>query len=100
MKFIMTVILLYACQSINAQQSKTEMWSERIDDDDDAFFKVGFLITLKAPSLSKLNMLSDSFHMEVSKMGGTMEISSCYGMQSEAYRSNLPFNRILIVIYI
>lgn len=82
-------------RKLKRQQSKTEMWSERIDDDDDAFFKVGFLITLKAPSLSKLNMLSDSFHMEVSKMGGTMEISSCYGMQSEAYRSNLPFNRIL-----
>lgn len=79
-------------RKLRRQRNETEIWADRIENDDDIFYNVGFLMTLKAKKLSDLNLKTDAL-FKIAQDGGIL-ISNCYGMQKEAFQSNLPFNEV------
>lgn len=79
-------------RKLRKQLRKATEWAEKSENDDDIFFDVGFLLTIKAPSLQELNLKSDSFFKAGTKVG--MLLSNCYGLQEEAYKANMPFNTV------
>ncbi|MCR5837027.1 MAG: hypothetical protein K6G88_11020 [Lachnospiraceae bacterium] len=79
-------------RKLRSQRRKTENWADKIEGGDDSFYRVGFLITIAAESLSKLNLMSDTLQKTAQEKG--MLLSSCYSVQSEAFKSNMPMNRI------
>ena len=56
------------------------------------WYEVGFLFTIMRDSLEQLNLASSDF-VSLAKETG-IELSSCYGMQAEAFLSNGPYNKI------
>lgn len=79
-------------RKIRRKMQKTEQWADKIDGDEEAFYKVGFLVEVKATTLKELNIACDKLHMEATEAG--IMLSGCYGCQVEAFKSNLPFNRV------
>lgn len=75
------------------QFKETNTWADQVESGEEKFFDVGFLFTISARNMEALNTLSDDFRNEAISKG--IEISSCYGVQSEAFLSNLPFNKCL-----
>lgn len=80
-------------RKLKKQLRKATEWAEKSENDDDIFFDVGFLVTIKAPSLQELNLKSDSLFKAGTKAG--MLLSNCYGLQEEAYKTNMPFNTVI-----
>lgn len=80
-------------RKLRRQRSDTEKWAEKAENDEELYYSVGFLLTIKAESFSELNLKSDSFFKAASKK--SILISNCYGLQEEAYKSNMPFNTII-----
>lgn len=77
-------------RKIGMQYRETEDWASKVERGDNSFYKVGFVFTLRADSFEKLNIITDEFHSLALQKG--LMISSCYGVQSEAYLSNSPCN--------
>lgn len=65
--------------------------AEKVEDGDKQFFKVGFLFTFFADSVEEMNKITDDFRSIA--LNKKMDISNCYGAQSEAYLANAPLNR-------
>lgn len=78
-------------RKLRGEYNDTEIWAKKVESGDEAFFNVGFIFSLFANSIDQLNKVSDSFRAQALSKG--MDIANCYGVQSEAYLSNLPFNR-------
>ena len=77
-------------RKLQGQYADTNAWAEKVDAGEVRFYEVGFVFSLRANSLEELNKASDSFRAIA--LEKAMEISSCYGLQSEAYLSNAPLN--------
>lgn len=73
-----------------AQTREVSEWASEIESGENSFFEVGFLFSIYADSLQDLNKLSDSFYAEALSKG--IVISGCYGLQTESYALNGPFN--------
>ena len=74
------------------QEAEVTRWADEVDNGNKKFFDVGFLFTFVAESVDKLNDITDSFRtLAVNKK---MDISNCFGVQSEAFLANMPFNRV------
>lgn len=78
-------------RKLQGQYSETNAWAEMVEAGEASFYQVGFLFTLRAESLEELNKVSDSFHTLA--LGRSIGITSCYGVQSEAYLSNAPLDQ-------
>lgn len=78
-------------RKLEGQYRETESWAEKVENGDEKFFNVGFLFTLYAEDVETLNKQSDLFKSEA--LGKGIIITSCYGVQAEAYESNMPMNR-------
>ncbi len=76
-------------RKLSGQESEANMWAREVENGENKFFHVGFLFSLYADSLQELNKLSDSFYAEA--LSKNILISSCYGMQAEAYALNGPY---------
>lgn len=79
-------------RKLQGQIADVEHWASRIESGDNDFYEVGFLFSIRADSVEELNLLSDSFHLKAKEK--LMEVSSCYGVQPEAYLSNGPYNSV------
>lgn len=79
-------------RKLSKQKMKAENWAELIENEDDTFFDVGFLIAIMSDDLSKLALKSDTLRDEAKKKG--ILLSGCFGVQKEAFLSILPFNHI------
>lgn len=75
---------------LEGQQHETEKWAELIETGENSFYEVCFVISIYAKSLEELNLLSDTLHTKAVAKG--YELSSCYGLQAEAYKANAPMN--------
>lgn len=83
-------------RKLNGQRKETTRWAMEVEEGDEVFFNVGFLFTLEAESLERLNILSDDFrNAAISK---NMQLSSMYAMQAEAFETNMPLNRKVNII--
>lgn len=78
-------------RKLGAQKRKVRKWADQVDEDDKKFFFVGFLFEFIAESVEELNRITDDFR--ILAMSKKMDISNCYGVQSEAFLANLPLNR-------
>lgn len=77
-------------RKLRRQRRETEKMAEKVENSEDVLFRVGFLITIKSDSLSNLNLMSDELRKRAEKKD--VKISGCYGVQKEAFFSNLPLN--------
>lgn len=77
---------------LSRQEDEVTKWADQVDVGDKKFFNVGFLFTFVAESVEELNKITDSFRSLA--LNKKMDISNCYGVQSEAFLSNMPFNRV------
>lgn len=78
-------------RKLNGKLRETEGWAERIETGENSLYHVYFLFILQAASLEELNYESDSFRNLAKEKQVT--ISSCYGVQPEAFLSGMPLNR-------
>jgi len=65
--------------------------ADKVERDGVHFYKAGFLFVFAAESVEKLNRMTDDFRAVA--LNKKMDISNCYGSQSEAYISSMPLNR-------
>lgn len=78
-------------RKLRGQYRETERLAEEVESGNEKFFYVRFLFTLIADDLERLNKLSDEFRgLALNKQ---IAITSTYGVQAEAFVSNLPLNR-------
>lgn len=82
-------------RKLEGQYHETESWAEKVESGDEKFFNVGFLFTIYAEDVETLNKLSDLF--KSAALGKGLGITSCYGVQAEAYESNMPLNKKISV---
>lgn len=78
-------------RKIGTQFAETDAWAKEAESSRNSYFKMRFLFTLRAESLKDLNDLSDQFRQEAQR--SSVDITSCFGVQSEAFLSNGPFNK-------
>lgn len=78
-------------RKLNGKLHETEGWAERIETGENSLYHVYFLFVLQASSLEELNYESDSFRNLAKEKQIT--ISSCYGVQPEAFLSGMPLNK-------
>lgn len=78
-------------RKLRGQYQDAEMWAEKVESGEEKFFNVGFLFTLYADSIEELNIESDKFRTKALNRG--IYITGTFGVQPEAYLSNMPFNR-------
>lgn len=75
-------------RKLTSQYSDLEHWAIEVETGENSFYEVGFLFTLRAPDLQALTRLCDNFHsLGLEK---SIELSACFGVQPEAYMSNVP----------
>ena len=77
---------------LGEQEAEVTEWAKAVEIGDKKFFNVGFLFTFVGESVEELNKITDSFRSLA--LNKKMDISNCYGVQSEAFLSNMPFNRV------
>ncbi len=82
-------------RQLKDQFIETTEWARENETGHNKFFNAGFLFSLYATSIPELNNISDTFRSLASKK--TIEISSCYAAQAEAYLANAPMNKVHIV---
>lgn len=78
-------------RKLGHQVNETTKWATEVEAGDKKFFYAGFLFTFFAESVDELDKKTDRFRMIA--LNKKMDISNCYGVQSEAFLSNLPLNR-------
>lgn len=78
-------------RKLNGKLRETEGWAERIETGENSLYHVYFLFVLSASSLEELNYESDSFRNLAKEK--QIAISSCYGVQPEAFLSGMPLNK-------
>lgn len=83
-------------RKLRGQRNETARWATEVEQGDDKFFNVGFLFTLEAESLEKLNTLSDDFRNAA--LSKSIQVSSLYAIQAEAFESNMPLNRKVNIV--
>lgn len=79
-------------RKLNSQFSETEGWAQAVECGENSFYNVGFLFSIHAESLEGLNKLSDDFRGKA--LNKSIDVSSCFGVQAEAYLSNAPLCKI------
>lgn len=79
-------------RKLRTKYSETTAWAEAVESGDVKFYETGFLFTLQADDYLSLNKASDSFVSKAKDTG--IELVSCFGMQSEAFMTNMPMNTI------
>lgn len=77
-------------RKLAAQISEVNEWAGEVETGENKFFEVNFLFSLAADSLLELNKMSDSFYNEALARG--IQVTSCYGLEAEAYALNSPLN--------
>lgn len=80
-----------AVRKLWQQEQETTNWASEVETGNKKFYYCGFLFTFYADSVEELNKITDSFR--ATAINKQMDISNCYGVQGEAYLSNLPLNR-------
>lgn len=83
-------------RKLEGQYRETEQWARKVEDGDEKFFNVGFIFSILARDLETLNKESDNFRNVA--IGKQITISNCYGVQAEAYASNMPLNRKVSIV--
>lgn len=78
-------------RKLGHQVNETTKWATEVEAGDKKFFYAGFLFTFSADTVEELDKKTDQFRMLA--LNKKMDISNCYGVQSEAFLSNLPLNR-------
>lgn len=78
-------------RKLGHQVRETTQWATEVEAGDKKFFYAGFLFTFFGDSVEELDKKTDTFRMLA--LNKKMDISNCYGVQSEAFLSNLPLNR-------
>lgn len=77
-------------RKLASQISEVNEWAGEVETGENKFFEVNFLFSLSADSLQELNKMSDSFYNEALARG--IQVTSCYGLEAEAYALNSPLN--------
>jgi len=77
-------------RKLAAQISEVNEWAGEVETGENKFFEVNFLFSLAADSIQELNKTSDSFYNEALARG--IQVTSCYGLEAEAYALNSPLN--------
>ncbi len=75
-------------RKLTSQYADVEQWAIEVETGENTFYEVGFLFTLRAPSLTALNRACDNFH--TLGLEKSIELSACYAAQPEAFLSNVP----------
>lgn len=78
-------------RKLRAKYHEAEAWQSDVESGETKFYRVGYLFSIRADTLEELNKKSDEFNALAKSM--YMQLASCYGVQSEAYISNLPLNK-------
>lgn len=82
-------------RKLESQYQDTEDCAIKVENGEEKYFHFGFLFSLYAESVEQLNRISDEFHSLA--LAKNIHISSCYGVQAEAYVMNLPLNQSVTV---
>lgn len=77
-------------RKLASQISEVNEWAGEVETGENKFFETSFLFSLTADSLQELNKMSDSFYNEALARG--IQVTSCYGLEAEAYALNSPLN--------
>lgn len=80
-------------RKIKSQFSEVNGWAEEVESGENKFFSVGFVFSLYAYSLTELNKISDTFRAKA--LSRSIEITSCFAVQAEAYLANMPCGKYL-----
>lgn len=67
-------------------------WAKGIDDEGILMYNFGTLHTIFANSFEELNSISEDFRNKATT--AKLQIVNCYGLQKEALKSQLPYNRV------
>jgi len=77
-------------RKLAGQAGEANSWASQIENGDNKAYRVGFLFSLYADSISDLNKICDSFYAEA--LAKNIIVSNCFGLQAEAYALNGPYN--------
>lgn len=78
-------------RKLQAMYAETNEWAGQVETGKNKFFRVGFIFTIYADNLEQLTKQSDAFR-NIAK-GRGLDVTVNFGVQSEAYLSNMPMNR-------
>lgn len=78
-------------RKLQTQYAEANEWAAEVETGKNKFFRVGFLFTLYADSVEELTKKSDMFRNLALSKG--MDVTTCVGVQSEAYVANAPLNK-------
>jgi len=84
-------------RKLGTQISDVTRQADQVERDGKRYFNVGFLFVFVAESVEKLNKITDDFRAVA--LNKKMDISNCYGVQSEAYLSSMPINRRAVTFF-
>lgn len=82
----------YEIQKISYRVQENNEHAQRLSSGNTKWYDLAFLFTITRESLDELDIASKEFVDAAKKR--SIELSSCYGMQAEAYLTNGPYNRI------
>lgn len=78
-------------RKLQAMYSECNEWAGQVETGKNKFFRVGFVFTIYADSLEQLTRSSDAFRNLAKGRG--LDVTVNFGVQSEAYLSNMPMNQ-------
>lgn len=78
-------------RKLGNQIAETTRQAMQVERDDKKYFNAGFLFKFVAPTVEELNRITDDFRAVA--LNKKMDISNCFGEQSEAFLASLPLNR-------
>lgn len=79
-------------RKVRQKYNETTSWAEAVEMGDVKFYRTGFLFGIKASDYMELNKKSEAFVAKAKEMG--IELVASYGLQSEAFISNMPMNTV------
>lgn len=82
-------------RKISAKLAECEEWAKIVEAGLNVFFKVGFLFSIYADSLERLNDACAQIYAYGKEKG--IELVGCYAAQPEAYLASAPFNQMMKV---
>ena len=82
----------YEIQKISVRVNENNEHAQKLSSGMTKWYDLAFLFTITRESLDLLDIATKEF-IDVAK-SKSIEISSCYGMQAEAYLTNGPYNRV------
>lgn len=82
-------------RKISAKMAECEEWAKIVEAGLNVFFKVGFLFSIYATSLEKLNDMCSEMYAHGKEKG--IELVGCFSAQPEAYLAAAPLNQMMKV---